>query len=360
MKLIFLTLLSVILCGCASNSSVRTVKRYESEISKDGLTVSTLRVRAWVEDIERDVAAATLVSRVADGQSIGGLTLDSSNERVVYSVIEELLGDEKTAAAKVTGDFVSTLRGIPVNGGGVSQITTGRWLDTFPNYGPEGYITFASNRIRPDGFDIFRVSSVRSGGVSVIRQTVDGFNFMPSVHRDGKMIYSHIPDYRRRGFDLSNTAPQLWSLGGGNPYPTQLREGWAPSISPDGLTIAYIGENGQLWTIGSDGTNPIQITSTPIPRVGGIKLEKTTPSWSPDGEYILYAAADGKDGDDISNYDIWMVHREGGNSRQLTTNGSLDIYPVVSPQSNEIYFVSNRGFIEGVWKIPYPNLKSDI
>ncbi|ORE87269.1 translocation protein TolB [Oceanococcus atlanticus] len=83
-------------------------------------------------------------------------------------------------------------------------------------------------------------------------------------------------------------------------------------------------------------------------------MKKKDATWSPDGEYIIFAAADGKDSENFSNYDIWMVSKEGRGLRQLTTNGSLDALPVVSHDQASIYFVSNRGFVEGIWKIPFP------
>jgi Tol biopolymer transport system component len=122
-----------------------------------------------------------------------------------------------------------------------------------------------------------------------------------------------------------------------------------PAISPDGTQIAYIGPDKQLWKVPINGQNPVQLMSTPIQKEG-----KKHPAWSPDGKYILYASDVGKDSKDESNYDIWMIREDGTNTRQLTTNGSVDDFPVVSPDQKYIYFVSNRGFKEGIWRIPFP------
>ena len=144
-------------------------------------------------------------------------------------------------------------------------------------------------------------------------------------------------------------AEQIWSIGGENGYPTQLREGSMPTLSPDGKMVAYIGTDKQLWKMPVNGVNPIQLTSTAVNLQG-----KKNPVWNPDGEYIVFAADDGKDGRDVANYDIWMIHATGRSMRQLTTNGSLDDFPVVSADQRYIYFVSNRGFKEGIWRIPFP------
>jgi len=60
------------------------------------------------------------------------------------------------------------------------------------------------------------------------------------------------------------------------------------------------------------------------------------------------------DGKNIPNYDIWMIPSNGGMPSQLTTNGSEDDYPVVSPDQKYIYYVSNCGFKEGIWRINFP------
>jgi Tol biopolymer transport system component len=124
-----------------------------------------------------------------------------------------------------------------------------------------------------------------------------------------------------------------------------------PSLSPDAKEIAFIGDDRQLWKMPVTGQNPVQLTSDPVNKEG-----KRNPTWSPDGRYILFASDIGKDNKDIANYDIWIIPSNGGVPRQLTTNGSEDDYPVVSPAQDHIYFVSNRGFKEGIWRTPFPTM----
>ena len=124
-----------------------------------------------------------------------------------------------------------------------------------------------------------------------------------------------------------------------------------PSISPDGTQIAYIGPDGQLWKVPVTGQNPVQLTNTPGP--GG----KRNPSWSYDAEYILYASDEAKDSKGVPNYDIWIIREDGTGPRQLTTNGSLDDFPLASPDQKYVYFISNRGFKEGIWRIPFPHTR---
>lgn len=324
--------------GCAENTrTFRDVQRLEPVISeKVGYTVEPRTVRAWVEDIEREAMGASNLMKLGDEQSVGGMTISADGATLVFSVIE-VVKDEQGNDKQV-----ASIRSIRTEGGGVTQVTSGQWLDTFPTFGAEGYVFFSSNRLRRFSPDIFRVSSRQIGAIAVIRQTPEGSNYQPSVSRDGVVAFTYKPAY-------FGGADQVWTQGGENQYPTQLREGSMPAISPDGKQIAYVGPDKQLWKVPINGQNPVVLTSSPVQVAG-----RRHPAWSPDGEYILYASDDGKDSKDKPNYDIWMVRADGTSVRQLTTNGSMDDYPVVSPDRKYVYFVSNRGFKEGIWRIPFP------
>jgi TolB protein len=59
-----------------------------------------------------------------------------------------------------------------------------------------------------------------------------------------------------------------------------------PSVSPDGSEVVYLSDNGghgNLWVVGTDGTNERQITFDHEPDVAvGV------PHWSPTGEWIVF------------------------------------------------------------------------
>jgi Tol biopolymer transport system component/DNA-binding winged helix-turn-helix (wHTH) protein len=67
-------------------------------------------------------------------------------------------------------------------------------------------------------------------------------------------------------------------------------------------------------------------------------------AFAPDGR-IVYAS------DSAGSEDIWIINPDGGNARQLTTDKSLDAYPLVSSDNRYIYFSSNRTGANQIWRM---------
>jgi hypothetical protein len=319
---------------------VREIEKFEIEVSESSYGVVKSMVRSWVQDIEREGTVASSLIKLSENQSCTGLTCSHDGQHLYFSVAEEIEGKESP---------IANIRAIRTDGGGVMQITSGMWLDSSPTCTSDGkYIFFNSNRLQQNKPDIFRIGTEKNSGISVIRQSSEGASYEPSSYSGDYLVYTFKPAYSRN----RDSNEQLWTLGGENHYPTQLRDGKMPAISPDGKEIAFISADKQVWKMPNNAQNPVQLTNDPVFLEG-----KKTPTWSPDGEYILFASDVGKDDQNIPNYDIWMIHSDGGAPIQLTTNGSEDSFPVVSPDGRYIYFVSNRGYKEGIWRIQFPNMR---
>src|SRR5262245_42693974 len=129
-----------------------------------------------------------------------------------------------------------------------------------------------------------------------------------------------------------------------------------PRYSPDGRTIAFTSDRSgieNIWLMEADGKNPQALTTEKDSYV-------RSPSWTPDGRYVLARKEDGKRAG-IPPVELWMYHREGGGAGiKLTSGDDLSNAggDVVSPDGKSVYFsVRIRKFnytpnlSDGLWQI---------
>ena len=120
-----------------------------------------------------------------------------------------------------------------------------------------------------------------------------------------------------------------------------------PSWSPDGKRIAFISDrdghvdilggllNYEIYVMDADGGNPQNLTNDPN--------DDSLPSWSPDGERIVFASdRDGNRDGNRENYEIYVMDADGNNQRRLTNNRVDDASPSWSPDGKRIIFTSQR------------------
>ncbi|OQY27349.1 MAG: hypothetical protein B6244_10835 [Candidatus Cloacimonetes bacterium 4572_55] len=90
-------------------------------------------------------------------------------------------------------------------------------------------------------------------------------------------------------------SPQLITIGLNDESSSVLFTDSHPDIrgaevSPDGNRIAYWTKSG-IWIINADGSDPRRILpinwKEPLPK-GETRLGVSSPSWYPDGEYLIY------------------------------------------------------------------------
>ena len=100
-----------------------------------------------------------------------------------------------------------------------------------------------------------------------------------------------------------------------------------PAISPDGKTVAF-SYRGDIWLVDRDGGRARLLTS----HAG----HERSPVWSPDGKEIAYA------GDRNGNYDIFVVPIDVRPSRRVTYHSAQDIPFSFTPDGERILFASRR------------------
>ena len=133
-----------------------------------------------------------------------------------------------------------------------------------------------------------------------------------------------------------------------------------PCYSPDGDRIAFLSDRGgaeSVWVANSDGSDPRQLS----------REEQSlfvSPSWTPDGEYVVVTRCAPGGGLWDRSEEIWMYHVKGGEGVQVTeskptpdTPTSEQHYamgPVASPDGRYLYYArrSFRPWLEMRWDLP--------
>ncbi len=129
-----------------------------------------------------------------------------------------------------------------------------------------------------------------------------------------------------------------------------------PRFSPDGRTIAFSSDRSgieNIWLADADGKNPRSLTTEKDAYV-------RSPSWTPDGQYVLARKEDGKRAG-IPPVELWMYHREGGGGGiKLTSSDDLSSAggAAVSRDGRSIYYSARlRKFDyvpkldDGLWEV---------
>lgn len=106
----------------------------------------------------------------------------------------------------------------------------------------------------------------------------------------------------------------------------------SPEWSPDGSRIAFVsgrnpkGYNSELWTMNPDGSKPSRVQPASGPN-GFPSWSETSPSWSPDGRWLVYVTTERWGWDDI-----FIVSAEDGSKFDLTPeSAAFDLEPVWQP-----------------------------
>lgn len=173
--------------------------------------------------------------------------------------------------------------------------------------------------IRPDGRDEFNLTG----------ELTNTFAEAPVWSPDGEIIaFDGVPgsDVLRDVYLVTVSAdPEQWqltTLPGFDCY---------PSFSPDGELIVYMSErekNRDLFIMDLEGNDVRQLTDE--------AAYDYEPTWSPDGEKIVFVSR--RDG----NSEIYVMDQDGGNVVRLTDEPRLDWRPVWSPDGEWIVFESWR------------------
>jgi WD40-like Beta Propeller Repeat len=352
--------------------------------------------RAFNRSLSTQMEHPTRISDIGDNMGIQGLALSPDDKEIVYSVagFDSDLVDLTQSAQLVDGQRLIPLTGcaikkIQVEAGAraVTSVTGGEYTDMFPCYSRNAaHLFYSSNQLRSDSMAIVKICADRNCGVTLIfEDRDDALAVKPTQGNNGVVSFAV---YRRPSNPISRDPADLgsvldpgdvhiWTQQTEGGYPSFLVKGTQPHISPDGAKIAYIGKNGDLWVINSDGSDARRLTfdaeeiladyveslndlerrifNYAASRGVLIAQPYSFPSWSPDSKHIVYTSMAGTDSTGRRNEDIWTIDLTRATPRRQTSNGSVDRFPVMSRDGKSIYFLSNRGQGWAIWSIDAPN-----
>ena len=204
----------------------------------------------------------------------------------------------------------------------------------------------------PDGLKIAYNAGDRENHIAVM--DADGNNH--EMLEDNAWGTSWSPDGKQIAFvSLRDGLGEIYVIGvggqGRNRVTQDLVAKLSPSFSPDGRRIAYAAEPeregfGHIYRVGSDGRNRVQLTHNEEHHWG--------PAWSPDGQVIAYYVWDGLWGDST----IHLMASDGRYIKQLSDGrNARDFEPDISPLGLAVSSTSKTATIWGRLKKHASNLR---
>jgi len=157
------------------------------------------------------------------------------------------------------------------------------------------------------------------------------------------------PDGAKLAFSSSLPGdPEIYVVDSGGGQPKRLTAYNGPDVSPTwnpktGAQIAWVsGRTGlpQIWTMEADGTNPQRITDEGY---------AVSPSWSPNGQFLLFAWIRHYGPGAPGGQDIYIMDIASRRFVQLTHDSGRNDFPSWAPDGRHIVFESSRTGSEQIW-----------
>ena len=233
-----------------------------------------------------------------------------------------------------------------VDGNNQRRLTNNPNLDISPSWSPDGKrIAFMSDRDghfdMPGGLPNYEIYVMDADGGNQQNLTNDpNSDSTPSWSPDGeRIVFTSKRDGNRENYEI-----YVMDADGKNKRRLTDNDFFDthPSWSPDGERIAFMswrdghfigdfGLSSEIYVMDADGKNQRRLTNN--------RRSDSSPSWSPDGKWIVFASD--RKGDDV-NYEIYVMDADGNNQRRLTNNRLHDKSPSWSSDGKRIVFSSYR------------------
>ncbi len=362
----------------------------------------TTRRRSFKSVLEADGSAPERIAALDQGSGFAGIALSPEGDKLAYAAFvsapfePELDQRDRRRRNQPPEAIMAYLREVTesnvftvlIDGGGRESITSDSYLNFHPAFDGE-WIAYCSTRDRRDRSDVFRRRAVVRGGVQKVTSDLRDRSTGWTAAAGGPGEDAGAPEAGEGGgteggrLAFTALAPGMRSLQeaeiltveGPTGYRTLVANGVQPAVSPDGARIAYISE-GNLWVADAEGAGAMQLTfdaaqirsdyAASLVNPADVErhrlfeqhfvlLPYSHPAFSADGRWIFVAGMRNRGPEGRPNADIMAIRADGsGREVFVTTNPSLDSWPMPSRDGKWVYFVSNRGQQWSVWRVATP------
>lgn len=232
---------------------------------------------------------------------------------------------------------------INVDGSGLTRLTKSVESEEAPVWSPDGTHILFSAYLTRENSELFIIDA--DGGNKQRVTDSPGRDGHAKFAPDGNSIIFNSQRDEAEGYEIyemslaDNKVKRLTDFTGWDTY---------PDISPDGKKIVWrrvlpsggsssSGRNSEIFIMNRDGSGAINISNH--------QDFDGYPSWSPDGNKIIFASNRGRQGDDRGNFHIYTMNPDGSNVKKLIENGPSveDARPRWSKDGKRIVF--NRQYV---------------
>ena len=210
------------------------------------------------------------------------------------------------------------------DGSGFRRLTTDDGIRHFyPSLAPDGgsvvYSAFREQNI----YEVYEYT-LADGNVKRLTNKL-GLATAPEISPDGKQV-----TFMRWTAESNQYQVWLMDRSGANAKRIPGVLGWDPTWSPDGEKILFAatdsdGRN-QLFAVNRDGSGQYRISD--LPSIRGRN------DWSPDGAFIVTYSGE------PWNREVYLMNADGTGTRQLTPTGGNSQGPSISPDGKWVVFTA--------------------
>ena len=176
------------------------------------------------------------------------------------------------------------------------------------------------------------VMNADGGSRTNLTNNKEGDDTQPSWSNDGKkIVFASNRDGNEEIYVMNSDGTDQRNLTN-NPANDIM-----PKLSPDGSRLAFVSDrdgNREIYVMNSDGTEQTRLTDNPNTDKYN-RCDDIYPSWSPDGERIVYASRT-----QFTLLGIHVMNNDGTGKMRLTRNPANNTTPELSPDGKRVAFVS--------------------